>query len=465
MMKLVRKKPVVTAPKPAPAPKVVAPSTQPVVVEFQSDALEIEQRRPPVLARLTLYGVALAIGCGIYWASVSNIDEIVVAPGKLITTQPMLVVQPLEVSVVRSIAVKPGDVVRKGQLLASLDPTFTAADTDQLEASVTAFNAQIARIEAELDGKPYVAGPGASQAEVIQARLAAQRAAWYAARLRDFDAQIAHAQATLSAAANEANVLSERLLGLQEMSDMQSALLKTGTGSRLTFLQASDLSFDTKLALARSEGVRAETLEQLAQTRAERQNFIEEYRRQALESLVELKDKLTSASEELKKANLRRSMSILVAPADAAVLEVAERSIGSVVQPAEPLVTLVPLGVPLEAEVSVAGSDIGHLATHDPARIKFDAFPFQKHGTMEGTVTSISQDAFAPQSAAGAAVKPAYYRVRLSLGDITLRDLPEGFTMLPGMTIAAEINAGERSVISYFLYPLIRGLDEGMREP
>ena len=76
-----------------PKLRVVPPSSQPAVLEFQTDAIELEQRRPPPLARMTLYAVVVCIGCAIWWASVSNIDEIVVAPGKLTTTEPALVVQ------------------------------------------------------------------------------------------------------------------------------------------------------------------------------------------------------------------------------------------------------------------------------------------------------------------------------------------------------------------------------------
>jgi hemolysin D len=43
--------------------------------------------------------------------------------------------------------------------------------------------------------------------------------------------------------------------------------------------------------------------------------------------------------------------------------------------------------------------------------------------------------------------------------------VPEHFRLIPGMAVTAEIKAGERSVISYFLYPLLRGLDESIREP
>ncbi|RYE88365.1 MAG: HlyD family efflux transporter periplasmic adaptor subunit, partial [Hyphomicrobiales bacterium] len=233
----------------------------------------------------------------------------------------------------------------------------------------------------------------------------------------------------------------------------------------LTYLQSQDVSLDIRVSLTRLQGQFAEAVQQLDRTRAERQNYIEDYRRVLLETLIDLKDKQSGAAEELRKVDLREKMSQLVAPADAAVLEVAQRSVASVVQPAEPLVTLVPLNVPLEAEVTVASNDIGHLTTGDAARIKFDAFPFQEHGTVEGEVVSISENSFTKQAGADPQGGSAFYKVRIALGQEQLRQLPATFRMLPGMTVSAEIHAGERTVISYFLYPLIRGLDESLREP
>lgn len=457
-----RNKSVQPGPRPIPEPRV----RQPAVVEFQSDAIALEERRPPVTARMTLYLVALAILCGVYWASVSKIDEIVVAPGKLETAEPLLVMQPLETSIIRSISVKAGDVVRKGQLMATLDPTFTSADAGQLRVKLAGFEAQIARLRAELADEVYAPPDSASAEALMQGQLAAQRKAAYRAKIADFDARIAHGEATLVASRAEEEVLGQRLEGLQEIDDMRASLFEDGNGSRLSFLQGRDLSFDTMVGLARVQGQYAETFQMLEKIRAEKQNYIEDYRRLALEALVDLEDKHAGASEELRKVNLRTEMSQMFAPADATVLEVAQRSIASVVQPAEPLISLVPLNVPLEAEVTVAGGDIGHLSTGDLARIKFDAFPFQKHGTIEGTVLSISGSSFARQS--GAETQEggvAYYKVRIALGDGRLRDLPATFRLLPGMTVSAEIHAGERTIISYFLYPLIRGLDESLKEP
>src|SRR3954454_3272930 len=133
------------------------PRRAPVIAEFQSDATEVEQQAPPRLARLTLYSVLALIAFGVTWASVSQVEMIVTAQGKLTTTRPNLVVQPLETSVIREIHVKAGDRVNRGDVLATLDPTFSQADIDQLRSRVAAFDASIDRLRAELDGADYVA--------------------------------------------------------------------------------------------------------------------------------------------------------------------------------------------------------------------------------------------------------------------------------------------------------------------
>ena len=122
--------------------------TPQIISEFQPDAIEIEERSPPATTRLTLYAVAVLIVAAIVWASLSKVDEIVMAQGKLTTTQPNLVVQPLETSVIREIHVAVGDVVHRDQPLATLDPTFPKADVDALRTRIAALDAAIARLEA-----------------------------------------------------------------------------------------------------------------------------------------------------------------------------------------------------------------------------------------------------------------------------------------------------------------------------
>jgi HlyD family secretion protein len=75
--------------------------------------------------------------------------------GQVVTTEPTVVIQPLDPSIIKSLDVQEGQHVRKGQLLVRLDPTFTAADVEALRAQQVSLAPQIARCEAELAGLPY----------------------------------------------------------------------------------------------------------------------------------------------------------------------------------------------------------------------------------------------------------------------------------------------------------------------
>jgi hemolysin D len=439
-----------------------------LAAEFQSDAVEIEERRLPRTARGTLYILAALIASAVIWASVSYVDEVVTAHGKLITSKPRLVIQPLETSVVRRLDVAVGDVVRKGQVLGQLDPTFSQSDLGELDKRIAGLDALINRLEAELADKPYAPGPSANEEEVLQERLFVQRLASLKTAVANFDEQIAQDEAAVASSTSEEALLSARHAAMLEIESMRSTLLDHQTGSRLNYLLSKDARLDVEANIQRLKGKRVELGHSIEKSRMERQSTIEEFRRNAIELLVESRDKRSAAAEELKKADLRRHMVTLTAPADGVVLELAQRSIGSVVREAETLIVLVPLDSDLEAEIQAEAKDVGHLKVGQPVRVKFDAFPFQKHGTATGSVRLISQDSFdsAPKDEQHPTKAVAtVYRVRVNLTDWRLRALPAGFRMLPGMTVTAEVKVGSRRVLSYLLYPLTRGLDESIKEP
>ncbi len=442
------------------------PSKPAIIAEFQSDAIEVEERTPPRIARLTLYAVVALILVSVGWASFSHVDMIVTAQGKLITTRPNLVVQPLETSVIREIHVKAGDRVSRGDILATLDPTFSQADLDQLRTRVAAFDAAINRLKAELDGYDFVAADSSNPDEVLQGKLFVQRRNFNEAQIRNFDAQIASASANLKTGQNEEAVLIQRLDTMKSIETMRSTLMDKEVGSKLNFLLSRDARLDVESNLSRIRGNQADFEHRVEKARADQQVFIEEFRRTAYQDLVETLAKRNSAAEDLKKVELRRQLIVLSAPADAIVLEIANRTVGSVVREAETLFVLVPRDVPLQAEINVEGKDIGQITVGQPVRIKFEAFPFQKFGTATGAVRVVSQDTFAPDSKGenGRRMPAPYYRVLVDVVDAKLRLQPERAQLIPGMAVTAEMKVGRRSVISYFLYPLLRGLDESIRE-
>lgn len=442
-----------------------------IAAEFQPDAVEVEERKPPRLARVTLYAVAALLVGGVGWAWMSNVDEVVSAQGRLVTSAPRIVVQPLETSVIRSLDVKIGDAVRQGQVLARLDPTFSEADRGQIEARILGFDAQIARLEAELQDRPYSPGETANAEEVLQKRMYLQRQNTLKAALANFDEQIARDKASLTSGEQEEKLLGTRRETMLEIEKMRATLLDHQTGSRLNYLTSKDARLDVEANIQRLRGKQLELAHSIEKGKAERQSTIEEFRRTGMEQLVDARTKRAAAAEELKKVELRRKMVELVAPADGVVLDIAQRSIGSVVKEAETLFVVVPQEGDLEAEVQLEGKDVGHIEVGQPVRIKFDAFPFQRHGTARGSVRLISQDAFQNEqkseqrSSARSGSSNAVYRVRVQLGDTRLKRLPEAARLLPGMSLTAEVKVGHRSVLSYVTYPLMKGLDESLKEP
>jgi hemolysin D len=448
-------------------PKVAALTRPAVIAEFQSDAIEVEERTPPRIARITLYFVVVLIAAAVTWASLSSVDAIVTAPGKLITTSPNLVVQPLETSVIRQIHVTVGQVVSGGQALATLDPTFSQADVDQLRTRFSALDATINRLEAELNGRDFTAADPSNLDATLQMRLFLQRKAFYETSLRNYDAQIASAQANLQTSHDEEALVLQRFETLRSIETMRRTLMDKALGSRLTFLQSRDARLEVENNLSRVRGSQVDLVHRVEKVQSERQVFIEDFRRTAYQELVDTLAKRNAAAEDLKKAELRRRLIILAAPVDSVVLEIANRSVGSVVREADTVFVLVPRDVPLQAEVNVDSKDIGQVTIGQSVRLKFDAFPFQKYGTGSGMVRVVSQDSFAPdpKSEGARRLTAPYYRVLVDVTDARLRVLPEQVQMIPGMTVMAEMKVRHRSVISYFLYPLLRGLDESIREP
>lgn len=453
-----------------PAPSAPPPG---FALEYLPDGAAIEHAPLPWLARSTLYVLAGLLVALVLWAGFAQVDRIVTAGGRLMTTAPLVVAQPLETAVVRGVDVQVGDRVRAGDRLATLDPTFAAADLADLTAKLASVEAQLGRLRAELDGSDY--SPAANSPDAaVQAAILERRRAEYRSRLASLDEKAGQLDSAIAASRRAQAGLAERLAVVGEVEDIRRQLQERQTGSRLTWLEARVERLRIRDELTALQDREQASAHELRGIQADRAAFVDEWRRKTAEELVEQSRQRATLVEQIAKAERRRSLVTLTAPVDAVVLEVAKRSVGSVIREAEPLVTLVPADVPLEVEAEIPSRDIGLVRVGDFVRVKLDAFPFQRHGTLPGEIRTISADAFThdAQGAQGAANPDgpragpgAVFRARIRLTDTRLEAVPAGTNLSPGMVASAEIRVGTRSVLSYFLYPVIRVLDESIREP
>ena len=434
---------------------------QNAIRDFKSEADALESLPPPFPGRTLLYVVMGLVAAAIVWASLSHVDRIVAAKGRLVTTAPRIVIQALETSIIKELYVKAGDRVRRGQAVVALDPTFVTADITALTSQREQLSAQIKRLESEIAGHEY-------RPEQDNPTTTSQRAIYHhkraeiAARLRDFDYKRDELIATKDANAQRIVRIREQLVVLTELERIRSAVFQKEVGSRIDLLEAQ--ANRLKL-LEELEGLEIQQLEienRVGSNGAERDLYIHATQRKAFEELVEAKRQLGSLEEALTKATRRGNLVRLTAPVDAIVLELAERSIGSVLREAEVLMTLVPANSELELLADLAPLNVGRVKTGDLARIKIDAFPFQVYGTLEGEVRTISPDSFIENAGTQKAMN---YRVRIALKNSDFERHTAAYPLRPGMAATSEIIVGNRSIISFLLYPVIRALDEAGREP
>jgi len=441
------------------------------VLEYQPDAVEIEERPVPGTVRWVLYlllGTLIAIVIG---AVVFSVDRIVVAQGKLITTAPTIVIQSLNTAVIRSIEVQVGDIVEEGQLLATMDSTFASADLTQLTKQAHIIGAEIRRIQAELRHASFSALPEEEEDGLLQEQLFRQRDIIFNRNKQFHEERIAALVAKLSLNKVQHQGKERQSKLLRDVEGTVARLPQRDTDHRLRLLEAQrnrNQTADDMASLVAEEQVLEHELQQ---AKSEWQRFVEERSGELMEEEVKLHNEEQKIVEEINKAKRLHDLVSLRAPQQGIVLRMAELAVGSITRQAEPLITLVPVNSVIEVEVNVPSKDIARIRTDDAARVKLDAFPFQRHETLPGKVRVISEDSFRLNDRGEALeqspseAEDAFYRTRISLLSTQLRNVPAGFRLMPGMKVRAEIKVGKRSVISYFLYPIIRVFDESLREP
>jgi HlyD family secretion protein len=435
---------------------------------FQSETAEITGAPEPKGVRATVYILAGFIVSLVVLAFVVRLDRVVSSTGAIVTTDATQVIQALDPSIIKTIDVREGQRVKAGEVLATLDPTFAAADVTALKAQVSSLNAQIARCDAELAGKPYQPPVNGDTTAVQYAELQksyyVQRKGQFDAQSHAYDEQIAQLKTTVAKLSNDQVRYGDRAKLAKEVEDMRATLAAAQVGSRLNLLAATDTKTELLRNLEYAHNSLVENQHQLESTISNRDAFVQQWLAQTSQELVTARNQRDTALQQLEKATKHNDLVRLEALEDSVVLKLSKLSVGSVLKEGDPLMYLAPLRSPMEAEVKIATHDVGFIRPGDPVTVKLDTFNFIEHGMVEGSLRWISEGAFNSDDN-GNAVQEPYYKARVSLTKVSLRDVPEDFRLIPGMTLTGDIHIGTRSIMMYLVSGALRGVGEAMREP
>ena len=478
-------KPATPAPSaPKPALKVV-PKLTAEEREFLPATIElIETPLSPTL-RFTAWALCALVAAAVIWASLSHIDMVAVADGKVVPLGQVKVVQPLETAMIRAIHVDEGDHVASGQLLVDLDPTEARADLDALlyNREQAALDAEVARVLLSRDPAEAFHGPEGADPELIeQNHSQAQREIEkQLATVAGFEADIAQKDAELYA--NDAQIERAQLTLplLQEKNETAKGLYDKQYGTRPPVL-------DSEQALVEKRAELKAAQQNVYQLQAERRSIEAKlaeakagYMADATDRRTKALMKLSQLNQDITKARQKESYRRLVAPVDGTVQGLKIHTPGAVVTTADTLMTIVPDGTGIEADCLVENKDIGFVSEGQDVEVKLEAFPFTRYGLVKGRVRRLGRDAATNPNAAppgsmaamaqapqpgGSSPPPAElaYPAKVTLlKDWILVDGREE-KIRAGMRVSAEIKTGDRRVIEYLLSPVMQAVKEAGRE-
>lgn len=455
-------------------------------LEFLPAALEILETPPLPASRWILRAIMLCFSFAFAWACVGEIEIVSVARGKIVPGGRVKVIQPLQSGMVRNIFVSEGEDVERGQALIQLDATLAGAEREQVREQQITLEVEHAVLSTLLDwtwksqSGNEVAGstPGARGLRLPDTELRSRlpKEAWPAqvelagqklsARFREYTARIEALREEGRERIAEREVVRARI----EQLDSTIPLITERAGSLRELLgrkMAARVQW-LEVEQARIEAVKERDLQQntlrmqdaaVASAAQQRAAQAAELQSGLLAELAETESRITNLNQERIKAESRVEAQTLIAPVAGRVHQLAVHTIGGVVAPAQELMRIVPRNDAIEAEAWIPNKDIGFVHEGQAAEIKVDTFAFTRYGTIDGEVSTLSNDAIADENLG------LVYAARIRMAKAAMRVQDKLIDLVPGMAVTVEINLGKRRLIEYLLGPLLKYKDESLREP
>jgi hemolysin D len=445
-----------------------SPTSTPQTLAFAPDMIRVEREAPSPLPRMVLYLSLALVAAMLAWAYFGKLDIVAASQGKLVPQSFLKIVQPAEAGIVREILVAEGAAVAEGQVLVRMDTSLSDADVRGLEAELARKRLQLRRIDAELAGARLArsAEDPPELAAQVEAQLSARRQN-YLDLLGAEQALRERAQHDLGSALEIEAKLKQTTPIFREQERAWEQLAREGFAGRLLVLDRQKSRIEAEQELkAQSRNIESlkATIDQAQKRIAQIQS---NYRQQLHNERAEAEVHYVKLRQESEKQRHRHALLELKAPHAGVVKDLATHTTGTVLSPGTVVLTLVPQGEPLLAEVWVGSGDAGFVHAGQKARVKLATYPFQKYGMVSGVVRHVSADA---QDRAGSTETRARapgelsYRTLIALDADHLDVDGRRLRLVPGMLLTAEVHIGRRSVLEYLLSPVQKVASEAARE-
>jgi membrane fusion protein, adhesin transport system len=408
---------------------------------FANDVRAAAELRTPRTSRILLSSTLAMIAVFVVWAHFAVLDEVKRGNGKVIPSRQTQIIQSLEGGIVDQLVVQEGDIVRPGQVLMRINDTKFASEFGEIRERRGAMAARVARLEAEVNGADKVTFP--PELQQVASRAVDNERSVFETRARKI--------------AQDIDVLTQQETRLTETLKLLSREVEL---TRSLFKQ----KVVPEIEMLRLERQASELRGQLAETQSKITTARATFRAQADEDLAKSKGDLAVLDENIKSAQDRVRRTELQAPVYGIVNKVNVTTIGAVVQPAAPVMEIVPLEDTLLVEGRIKPQDIAFIRPKQDAVVKLTAYDSSVYGSLKGKVERISADAIIDDKADKAERQEAFYRVIVRTDKNHLGSEATPLPIIPGMVATVEVLTGEKSVLDYIVKPARLLRDEALRE-
>ena len=424
--------------------------------EFKPLLVEIEDRPVNPLGRLLLWTVIFFMIFGGLWLYFGKIDVVVSARGKLIPSGEVKILQPMETGVISKLLVKEGQFVKEGQVLLEIDPSVTETDLESKMKTLEVLEVEIARLEALIEEKDFLSPSLCKDSDILatQKLIFETSKKGFKQQKMLIEKQILQIKEQIKSAKIDKNRLIEQSKSVKKREADLLSVVDIIARSEYDEAHKEVIEYEEKIRMKEHDILQLN--EKLNELNEKNLLVVQEYKNKLLEELTRKRKEASLLKAEIESIKFKKEKQLITSPVDGYVAKLMKHTVGGVVTPAEKIISIVPKNVPLIIKAAVLNQDIGFIKEGMDAAVKVDTFNFQKYGLLDAKVVHISDDAIEDDKLG------SVFEIYLKPKNEFLLIRGEKKYLTSGMSVTAEVKVGKRRVIEFFIYPIIKYLDEGV---
>jgi HlyD family secretion protein/adhesin transport system membrane fusion protein len=426
-----------------------------------SETIQVEDELIPSYARPVLYLVVFMVVGFFAWASITQLTEVTLAPGEIVPSGQIKVVQHLSGGTISEVLIEERMLVKKGDILIKLDDARALSDLRQIEGRLASLKLRAERQESFIMGRE----PDFSDYdETYPAMVAVQKQQLNnQVRVRESTLDVLNRQ--IQQRVSRLEQLNKSLESAEKHRELTEQMLSMRQDMAKKRLVTSITLLETERAAVTARGEEDRILkeinlikQELAESRSRFYESQNQILQEPLDQLAQLEAQIAETDEELSKVKSRLNELWVRAPASGLVFSLSVNNQGQVIQPGSVLMQIVPDDVELQAEVRISPDDIGYLHLGQKVNLKVSSYDFARYGYAKGELSRVS--AFSTLDEA----EQPYFKGWVTLDRNYLGSEENRFPLMPGMVVSADILTGEKTLLAYLADPITKGLSNSFNE-